>query len=294
MVVHVVGGGGIHVQLRLEPTQSRDDRERCLDRVLPLGSITGVGRPAGHSHGEPQHPDLGVLDAAVGGLGQDRGVGRAPREHTGESAVAAALLLDHRLQVHAGTRGQAKCLEAAHRPGDRGQARLHVARTPAVEPVAVPPRDERGRGPHRLGSGADNVDVTVEHQRAAVHGLRGRPLRHHVGLAGHVPAERRGAGVRAQRLRIQRQLDGLEAELRERVAHHRLPGGLVPQQRGRLDQANEQLLHPRALGGDRAEDLLVGHAGTSSAGLRSKKPTGLSQNDTVSTAITGHSSGRVT
>jgi hypothetical protein len=34
--------------------------------------------------------------------------------------------------------------------------------------------------------------------------------------------------------------------------------------------------------------------GTSSAGLRSKKPTGLSQKETVSTAITGHSSGRVT
>src|SRR3984893_5127311 len=33
--------------------------------------------------------------------------------------------------------------------------------------------------------------------------------------------------------------------------------------------------------------------GTSSAGLRSKKPTGLSQNETVSTDITGQSSGRV-
>ena len=34
-----------------------------------------------------------------------------------------------------------------------------------------------------------------------------------------------------------------------------------------------------------------GDGGTSSAGLRSKKPTGLSQNETVSTDITGHSSG---
>src|SRR5215204_1021168 len=34
--------------------------------------------------------------------------------------------------------------------------------------------------------------------------------------------------------------------------------------------------------------------GTSSPGLRSKKPTGLSQKETVSTDITGHSSGRVT
>ena len=33
---------------------------------------------------------------------------------------------------------------------------------------------------------------------------------------------------------------------------------------------------------------------TSSAGLRSKNPDGLSQNETVSTGITGHSSGRVT
>ena len=100
--------------------------------------------------------------------------------------------------------------------------------------------------------------------------------------------------MRAQSVGIQRQLDRLEAQLRERVAHHGLAGGLVSQQRGRFHQANEQLLHPRGLGGDRAEDLLVGHAGTSSAGLRSKKPTGFSQNDTVSTAITGHSSGRVT
>src|SRR6266536_1471246 len=37
----------------------------------------------------------------------------------------------------------------------------------------------------------------------------------------------------------------------------------------------------------------AGLAGTSSAGLRSKKPTGLSQNETVSTGITGQSSGRV-
>src|SRR3954453_2460775 len=36
-----------------------------------------------------------------------------------------------------------------------------------------------------------------------------------------------------------------------------------------------------------------GEAGTSSAGLRSKKPKGLSQNDTVSAGITGQSSGRV-
>src|ERR1700728_5355789 len=33
--------------------------------------------------------------------------------------------------------------------------------------------------------------------------------------------------------------------------------------------------------------------GTSRAGLRSKKPNGLSQNETVSTGITGQSSGRV-
>jgi hypothetical protein len=36
-----------------------------------------------------------------------------------------------------------------------------------------------------------------------------------------------------------------------------------------------------------------GLGGTSSAGLRSKNPNGLSQNDTVSTGITGQSSGRV-
>jgi hypothetical protein len=37
----------------------------------------------------------------------------------------------------------------------------------------------------------------------------------------------------------------------------------------------------------------VAVGGTSRAGLRSKNPTGLSQNEIASTAITGHSSGRV-
>ncbi len=37
---------------------------------------------------------------------------------------------------------------------------------------------------------------------------------------------------------------------------------------------------------------LAGAAYTSSAGFRSKKPAGLSQNATVSTGMTGHSSGR--
>jgi len=36
-----------------------------------------------------------------------------------------------------------------------------------------------------------------------------------------------------------------------------------------------------------------GLGGTSRAGLRSKKPNGLSQNDTMSVGITGQSSGRV-
>ncbi len=98
-----------------------------------------------------------------------------------------------------------------------------------------------------------------------------------------------------QRLRVERHVHRIEAQVRERLSHDRLPRSLVAQQRRRLHQTDEQILHRRPLGGDRLHDLFLRHCGgTSRAGLRSKNPNGLSQKDTVSTAITGHSSGLVT
>ena len=64
----------------------------------------------------------------------------------------------------------------------------------------------------------------------------------------------------AQRLGVQGHVDRVEAELREGVAHHGLPGRLVSEERRRLDEFYEQLLHPGPLGGDRAKDLIVGRA----------------------------------
>ena len=49
----------------------------------------------------------------------------------------------------------------------------------------------------------------------------------------------------AQRLGVQRHVDRVEAEFHEGVAHHGLPGRLLSEQRRRLDELHEQLLHRR-------------------------------------------------
>ncbi len=64
----------------------------------------------------------------------------------------------------------------------------------------------------------------------------------------------------AQRVGVQGDVDRVEAELHEGVAHHGLPGCLVSEQGRRLDELHEQLLHPGPLGGDGAKDLIVGWA----------------------------------
>ena len=123
------------------------------------------------------------------------------------------------------------------------------------------------------------------------------PVGDHVDLARHVPAERRGARMRAQAFGIDRDVDGRQSQLAEGLAHDLLAGLLSSQERGGLDEPHEQRLHRRRLGGYRGLYLVVARphvGGTSSEGLRSKNPTGLSQNETVSTGITGQSSGRVT
>ena len=61
--------------------------------------------------------------------------------------------------------------------------------------------------------------------------------------------------MRAQYVGVERQVQRFQTELHEGLAHHRLTGLLLSEQRRRLDQAHEQVLHPRSLGGYGAEDL---------------------------------------
>jgi hypothetical protein len=110
------------------------------------------------------------------------------------------------------------------------------------------------------GGGRHDVDVAVEDQRPRGRvALGGLPRRHDVALAGNLPAERRRALRGAQGVAVERDVDGLQAAVGERRGHDGLAGILVAERRRRLDQAHEEVLHPRLLGADRGEDLLVGH-----------------------------------
>ena len=91
------------------------------------------------------------------------------------------------------------------------------------------------------------------------------PVREHVDLAGDVPAERRRGRVAVERGAVERHVERLEAEVGERAPHDVLAGGLVAEQRGRLDELRQQLGHRGLLGRDRRQDLGV-HAPT--LGLR--------------------------
>jgi hypothetical protein len=66
--------------------------------------------------------------------------------------------------------------------------------------------------------------------------------------------------VAVERRGIQRDVERLEAEIRERAPHDRLARRLGAEQRRRRDELGEQAGHRRLLGGDRREDLGV-HAG---------------------------------
>ena len=80
------------------------DREGGLDRVDALSRFADVGGRTGDVDVEPEDADLGDGDRAGKRLGDERGI-RAEgsgdgREDALERAVARALLLDDRLQLH--------------------------------------------------------------------------------------------------------------------------------------------------------------------------------------------------
>ena len=72
----------------------------------------------------------------------------------------------------------------------------------------------------------------------------------------------------AQHLGVERQVDRLEPELAERLAHDRLAGLLVAERRRRLDEPAEHLLHVRRFGGDGSGDLHRGTVGDRLSGAR--------------------------
>ena len=215
---------------------------------------------AEHADLEPQHPDLGGPDRVLRRLGEDRGVGRVPGQHAGERAVAGALLLDHRLELHPPARGEAEALQAAHRADHRRQPRLHVAGAAPVHPLPLDARVVGVAAPQRDRLRADDVDVPVEDQRAAVGGAGRLPVGEHVGLLRDVPAERRAGGMALERGGVERHVERLEAERDEGAAHDLLAGRLLAEQRGRRDELRQQLGHRGRLGRDRGEDLGV-HGG---------------------------------
>jgi hypothetical protein len=94
--------------------------------------------------------------------------------------------------------------------------------------------------------------VAVEDQRAPA--AAAFPGRDHVALAVDAPAERRVAGVGAQRVRVERHVDRLQPAVGERPRHDRLPGILVAQHRRALDELGQQRVHPLRLGGHRGID----------------------------------------
>ena len=190
------------VELGLQRAQRLDDRVGGLDRVGPLARIARVGRRAQHAHREPQDADLRRPDRALRRLGQDRRVGGVPGQHAGQRAVAGALLLDHGLQLDRRARRDAQAAQPAHGADDGRQPGLHVPGAAAVEPVAVAARRERRAAPQRHRLGADDVDVAVEDQRAAVGRAVRLPRRDHVRLAGDVPAEGRRAGMPSSASRL--------------------------------------------------------------------------------------------
>ena len=250
---------GRGVELGLEAPQGLDHRVGGLDRVGALARLHGMGGRAQHAHLEPQHADLGVPDRAARRLGQDRGVGRVPGQHAGERAVARALLLDDRLELHPRARREAEPLQAADGADHRHEPRLHVAGAAPVHPLALDARAVGVAGPQRGRLGADDVDVAVEDQRAAVGGAGGASPR------ARWPCRRRPSrrarppdGARAPH--VQRHLERLEPELGERPAHDRLPGRLVAEQRARRHELGQQRGHRGRLGRDRLQDLPV-HAG---------------------------------
>ena len=152
-----------------------------LDQVI--GRLDGVGARAGarHMHGqaahlepEPDDADLGADQLAVGGLGNQAGIGPVAALQRGERAEPGALFLDHRLQVDAARGrepGRLQRVEGIERGDGAG---LHIAGAAAVEPAVLDHGLVRRRVPHVERAGRHHVAVALQDQRAATVSLAGR------------------------------------------------------------------------------------------------------------------------
>ena len=141
--------------------RARDDRERRLDRVRALLCIAGVRRRARDVDVEPEHADLRDRDRRGERLGDHTRVRPEAADRALERAVAGALLLDDRLQLHRRERREPEAASALH--GARGSRRAR----PSC-------RRRRGRRASRRRARRENGGVR---QRL----LGGRPRRRRCG-----------------------------------------------------------------------------------------------------------------
>jgi hypothetical protein len=209
---------------------------------------------------EPEDADLGDGDVVRVRLGDHAPIGAGPIQQTLQRAVPRALLLYNGLQLHVRRGSVPGAHERPHRAGHGGEACLHVPGAAAIHPIAVAYNSERRVRPQLLGGRRHDVYVAVQDQRAPATGrpVAGRPVGDDVALVLDVPREWRGALRVAQRSSVQANAARLEPAAEESLLHHRLPGFLGAEHGRRLDEADEELLHPAGLRGDRGEDGLVG------------------------------------
>jgi hypothetical protein len=99
--------------------------------------------------------------------------------------------------------------------------------------------------------------VAVQDERTTSATTRG-PAGNDVAFALHIPRKRGGAFGAAKRVGVQVNAAWFEAAVGEGLFHDPLSGFFVSEGRRRLDEADEEVLHPADLGGDRLEDSLVG------------------------------------
>ena len=196
---------------------------------------------AGHArdaHLEPQHAHLRGRDRGAEGLADHGGVRHVAGQERLERAVARALLLDHRLQVDGGVGRHPQPPQAPDGAEDGGEAALHVGGAAAVEPVIDRESAPNGsRSPHcETGSGLTTSMCPLRISDAPAAAF-GKPGRHHVGLAVDIPVERGGPGMGPQRRGVHGDVDVVESQVAQDLAHDLLPHLFVPERGRRLHKA---------------------------------------------------------
>ena len=270
-----------------------------------------VRRATGDVQIAEQDPAAGDQGVQLGGLAAHGGVGPVAAQHRRDRAHAVHLLERHDVEEQV-----ARHLDALghERVGDRerrGDTALHVAGAPPVELAVAELRVPGARGPllHRVSR--DRVEVAVEQERpAAARAGQARPHDRPT-VEGLVRAVHR---VAAELVQLRLEQLHLGAELAE-VAGDEVLVRPIPARRivvladrrvvrdhlaqDRHDLAGGALVDPLHRAAHAASPLCdeqcewrLSDAGTSSAGLRWKKPSGFSMNPMRSTGITGQSSGR--